>query len=125
MNLKQSFQIEDFRYEVYLQNGDLSFALLNRPRRVRIPKADDWINFMDDEIYEDVAFQVPVWQVLKHVVGIVRAWLKRYRLRYFSFSASTARKIQVYERLLQRYLPDDYAYNLTFNAFYVYAIQAP
>ncbi|AUZ04042.1 MULTISPECIES: hypothetical protein [Vitreoscilla] len=124
MNLQQSFQVQDFRYEVRLYHGELSFALLNRPRRVRIPKADDWINFMDDEIYEDVAYQVPVWQVLKHVVGIVQAWLRRYRVRYFTFNAATVRKIQVYERLLQRYLPDDYAYSFDFNAFHVYIVEA-
>ena len=123
MMLIQNFQVDDFQYQVRLMHDQLSFALLNRPRRLRQHDKDAWLYFLDDDHYEDVDFHVPMWRVLRHVVGIVKGWLRRYGISYFCFYASTIRKIKVYERLLQRYLPPEYGYQMQDNGFYVYRIQ--
>lgn len=123
MNLYQDFCVGDLHYQVRLVSQELEFALLNPPRRL-LPhhRADAWLMFWDDDHYEDVDFNAPTWKVLGAVCGIVSAWLRRYQLGYFECHASTARKAEVYERLLQRRLPPEYAYQRVHQSFYVYRV---
>lgn len=122
MNLKQSFQIDDFKYEVHYSQQQITFFLTNPPRRLLPHRADAWLLFWDEGHYEDVAFHVPVWQVLRQVVSIVFAWVQRHGLAYFEFVAATERKQAVYARLLQRYLPPEFDYQQCGDCFYVYRL---
>ena len=119
MRLSQSFQIDDLHYQVTLQQQELEFFLQNPPRRLLPRRADAWLMFWDEDQYENLAINAPVFQVMHHVSAIVLAWCQRHNVRYFEFSTD-ARKANVYERYLQRKLPKNYAYQRCVNTFYVY-----
>ena len=119
MRLNQSFHIDDLHYQVTLQQQELEFTLQNPPRRLLPRRADAWLMFWDEDQYENLAINAPVFQVMRHVSTIVLAWCQRHDIRYFEF-ATDARKANVYERFLQRKLPKNYAYQRCVNTFYVY-----
>lgn len=119
MRLNQSFHIDDLHYQVTLQQQELEFTLQNPPRRLLPRRADAWLMFWDEDQYENLAINAPVFQVMHHVSAIVLAWCQRHNVRYFEFSTD-ARKANVYERYLQRKLPKNYAYQRCVNTFYVY-----
>lgn len=122
MQLKQDFHVGDLHYQVRFSEQQFEFALLNPPRRYLPHRADSWLMFWGEDHYEDVDFNAPIFKILQHVVGIIRAWVMRYNIAYFEFTAATARKQQVYERLLRRYLPENYAYQSVGPTFYVYRV---
>ncbi|UOO90052.1 hypothetical protein LVJ82_03420 [Vitreoscilla massiliensis] len=121
MRLQQSFHIADLHYQVQLKHQELEFCLKNPPRRLLPHRADSWLLFWDEDQYENLDFDAPVFQVLQHVSAIVLAWIARHDIRYFEFSTET-RKANIYERALKRHLPKNYAYQRCVNAFYVYAL---
>lgn len=122
MNLSQTFTIADFNYQVSFTQSELSFALLNPPRRLLPHRADAWLMFWDEPMYEDVDFDVPVFSVLHRVKAIVSAWIRRHDIAYFECIASTERKAEVYEYLFKRSLSNEFAYQRVDQHFYVYRL---
>lgn len=76
----------------------------------------------DDPVYEDLNIRIPALAVMRKVMLLMSRMIDRHHIQYWEFAASSFKKAQIYEKLLQRYMLDKphYSYIREGLHFYVY-----
>lgn len=126
MILKEDLMIDGLHYILKFDHYSFSFSL-NRPPRARVQinyrKHPELALFRDDPIYEDINLNLPAMKVLNAISQRVEELIYKHGIHYWSFSATSTKKANVYEKLLKRWMTGNtmaFKYDRVGNDFYVY-----
>ena len=126
MIIKEDLYIEDLHYILRLNHHDFSFYL-DRPPRTRLninfKKHPEMALFRDDPIYEDVNLKLPALKIFNIVIRRIEQLIYKYKIQYWTFSATSMKKADVYEKLLERWMARTsmpFRYDRLGQNFYVY-----
>ena len=79
--------------------------------------------FRDEPIYEDLNLKLPALKVFNAISQRVEELIYKHGIHYWSFSATSTKKANVYEKLLKRWMSRNtmaFKYDRVGNDFYVY-----
>ncbi|WP_252152407.1 hypothetical protein [Acinetobacter terrae] len=79
--------------------------------------------FRDDPIYEDVNLKLPALKIFNLVSRRIEQLIYKYKIQYWTFSATSMKKADVYEKLLERWMARTsmpFQYDRLGQNFYVY-----
>lgn len=126
MIIKEDLYIEDLHYILRFNHYDFSFYL-DRPPRTRLninfKKHPEMALFRDDPIYEDVNLKLPALKIFNLVSRRIEQLIYKYKIQYWTFSATSIKKADVYEKLLERWMARTsmpFRYDRLEQNFYVY-----
>lgn len=126
MILKENLWIDGLHYILKFDHYSFSFSL-NRPPRARVQinyrKHPELALFRDDPIYEDLNLKLPALKVFTAISQRVEELIYMHDICYWSFSATSVKKANVYEKLLKRWMNRNtmaFKYGRVGNHFYVY-----
>lgn len=126
MIIKEDLYIEDLHYILRFNHYDFSFYL-DRPPRTRLninfKKHPEMALFRDDPIYEDVNLKLPALKIFNLVSQRIEQLIYKYKIQYWTFSATSMKKADVYEKLLERWMARTsmpFRYDRLGQNFYVY-----
>lgn len=124
--IEEHIYINDLHYILEFDKPFFSFYLVNIPTRrqyIDYKKHPELILFRDDPIYEDIAINLPALKILRVMSKHIERLIYRYNINYWTFSATSMKKANVYEKLLQRWLSTTtlkFDYQRIDLAFYIY-----
>lgn len=126
MIIKEDLYIDDLHYILRFNHYDFSFYL-DRPPRTRLninfKKHPEMALFRDDPIYEDVNLKLPALKIFNLVSRRIEQLIYKYKIQYWTFSATSMKKADVYEKLLERWMARTsmpFRYDRLGQNFYVY-----
>lgn len=126
MIIKEDLYIDNLHYILKFNHYNFSFYL-NRPPRARLNinyrKNPEMALFRDEPIYEDLNLKLPALKILNTVSQRIEQIIFKYNIQYWTFSATSAKKADVYERLLQRWQARSsmkFRYDRLGSNFYIY-----
>jgi len=126
MIINEDLYIEDLHYILRFNHHDFSFYL-DRPPRTRLninfKKHPEMALFRDDPIYEDVNLKLPALKIFNIVSRRIEQLIYKYKIQYWTFSATSMKKADVYEKLLERWMARTsmpFRYDRLGQNFYVY-----
>lgn len=126
MLVKEDLYIDGLHYILKFDHFNFSFYL-DRPARTRIhinyKKNPELALFRDDPIYEDLNLKLPALKVFNEISRRIEALIYKHGIHYWSFSATSTKKANVYEKLLKRWMNRNtlvFKYDRVGNDFYVY-----
>lgn len=126
MIIKEDLYIDDLHYILRFNHYDFSFYL-DRPPRTRLninfKKHPEMALFRDDPIYEDVNLKLPALKIFNLVSRRIEQLIYKYKIQYWTFSATSMKKADVYEKLLARWMARTsmpFRYDRLGQNFYVY-----
>ena len=126
MIIKEDLYIDDLHYILRFNHYDFSFYL-DRPPRTRLninfKKHPEMALFRDDPIYEDVNLKLPALKIFNIVSRRIEQLIYKYKIQYWTFSATSMKKADVYEKLLERWMARTsmpFRYDRLGQNFYVY-----
>jgi len=126
MLIKEDLYIEDLHYILKFNHYDFSFYLHNPPRtrlNINFKKHPEMLLFRDDPIYEDINLKLPALKIFNLVSQRIEKLIYRYKIQYWTFSSTSMKKADVYEKLLQRWMARtsmSFRYDRLGQNFYVY-----
>ena len=129
MLIQEDFYIDDLHYVLKLNHHNLSFHLLNPPRaklNINYRKHPALALFRDDPIYEDLNVRLPALRILREVRRRIEKLLYKHNIHYWTFSATSFKKANVYEKLLKQWMADSqmlFRFDRNGLDFYVYLQQ--
>ena len=107
MILKEDLMIDGLHYILKFDHYSFSFSL-NRPPRARVQinyrKHPELALFRDEPIYEDLNLKLPALKVFNAISQRVEELIYKHGIHYWSFSATSTKKANVYEKLLKRWM---------------------
>ena len=80
-------------------------------------------SFRDDPIYEDVNLKLPALKIFNLVSRRIGQLIYKYKIQYWTFSATSMKKADVYEKLLERWMARTsipFRYDRLGQNFYIY-----
>ncbi len=107
MQLREDLYIGHLHYVLKFNHYQFSFYLIHPPKaltRQHYKNNPALALFRDDPIYEDVQLQLPARKILQAIAIRIEQLVRRYRIQYWSFTATSIKKANVYDKLLQRWL---------------------
>ncbi len=107
MLIQEDFYIDDLHYVLKLNHHNLSFHLLNPPRtrlNINYRKHPELALFRDDPIYEDLNVRLPALKIFREVCRRIEKLLYKHNIHYWTFSATSFKKANVYEKLLTQWM---------------------
>lgn len=107
MNIQRDIWIDGLHYILKFQHFCFSFYLIApQPNRIYGGKAKRVADrlFADEPRYDDVNIRAPAFKVLSWVMAQIQHIVYQYRIRYWEFSATSAKKARIYAKLLDRYI---------------------
>lgn len=126
MLIQEDLYIDGLHYILKFDHSAFSFYL-DRPSRTRIQinykKHPELALFRDDPIYEDLNLKLPAFKVFSVISQRVEALIYKHDIRYWSFSSTSEKKANVYEKFLKRWMSRhtlDFRFDRIANDFYVY-----
>lgn len=126
MILKEDLMIDCLHYILKFDHYSFSFSL-NAPPRAKVQinyrKHPELALFRDDPIYEDLNLKLPALKVFYAISQRMEELIYKYQIHYWTFSATSTKKANVYEKLLQRWIKRNsmaFRYDRVGNDFYVY-----
>ena len=126
MYIKETLNIDGLHYILKFEHFKFSFYL-DRPPRARLMinyrKHPELALFRDDPIYEDINQNLPAIKILNVIQRRIDAIIHQHHLNYWTFSATSSKKANVYEKLLQRWIKRqnfNCRYDRVDDDFYVY-----
>ena len=129
MLIKEDLYIDGLRYVLKYEHSDFAFYL-NRPPQARIKinykKHPELALFRDDPIYEDLKVKLPALKVFHVMSQRIESLIYKHKIQYWSFSATSVKKANVYEKLLMHWIDRntlDFKYDRYANDFHVYILK--
>ncbi|WP_326519330.1 hypothetical protein [Acinetobacter sp. CAAS 2-6] len=126
MIIKEDLYIDGLHYILQFNHYNFSFYL-DRPARTRLNinfrKHPEMALFRDDPIYEDLNLKLPAFRIFNRVSKRIEQIIYKYKIQYWTFSATSMKKADVYEKLLQRWMTHTsmpFRYDRLGKDFYVY-----
>jgi hypothetical protein len=126
MIVKEDLMIDGLHYILKFDHYNFSFYL-NRPPRARVQinyrKHPELALFRDDPIYEDLNLNLPAMHIFNVISHRMEDLIYKHDIHYWSFNATSIKKANVYEKLLQRWMNRNsiaFKYDRVDNSFYVY-----
>lgn len=126
MIIKEDLVIDGLHYVLKFDHYRFSF-FLNRPPRARVQinyrKHPELALFRDDPIYEDLNLQLPALKIFNSISMRIEVLIAKHDIRYWTFSATSTKKANVYEKLLNRWISKNrlsFRYDRIANDFYIY-----
>ena len=125
MIFKEDLMIDGLHYILKFYHYSFSFSL-NRPPRARVQinyrKHPELALVRDEPIYEDLNLKLPALKVFNAISQRVEELIYKHGIHYWSFSATSTKKANVYEKLLKRWMSRNtmaFKYDRVGNDFYV------
>jgi hypothetical protein len=120
INYVKNFEIDGYVYRLVITNtNDISFSLI-KGKDIDTYDPFDW----DAEFstHEDVQKGINALKVFRKVESITKTYIKKYKPYGFSFSASTDRKVSLYNRLARKAekIFPEYEMTIDNGAYYFY-----
>lgn len=126
MIIKEDLYIDNLHYILQFNHYNFSFYL-DRPPRTRLninfKKHPEMALFQDDPIYEDLNLKLPALKIFNIVSKRIEQIIYKYKIQYWTFNATSMKKADVYEKLLQRWMTHTstpFRYDRLGKEFYVY-----
>lgn len=108
MIIRRDFYIDDLHYILEFQHYSFRFYLDYIPPKYRYHMTrQQWQSFSfwgDEPVFDDLNIHVPALLVFRTVMQLIEEIVQKYRITYWEFSASSLKKAQIYEKLLQSYI---------------------
>lgn len=130
MIIKENLYIDQLHYILQFHHYRFSFYL-HRPPRARLNinyrKHPEIALFRDDPIYEDLNLKLPALKILTAVSQQIEKLVQHHQIHYWSFQATSIKKADVYEKLLQRWMKrttTPFCYDRLGTEFYIYLEKA-
>lgn len=126
MLIKEDLYIDGLHYILKFEHSTFAFYLDRPPRRrmqINYKKNPELALFRDDPIYEDINLKLPALKIFSVISQRIEALIYKYDIRYWSFSATSVKKANIYEKLLQRWIERhslNFRYDRIANDFYIY-----
>lgn len=127
MIIRRDFYIDDLHYILEFQHYSFRFYLDYIPQKYRNQMSrqqrQDLAFWGDEPVFDDLNIQVPALLVFRTVMQLIEEIVRKYKVAYWEFSASSLKKAEIYEKLLLRYIVQQKQccnYVRDGNHFYIY-----
>lgn len=113
---EKKFKVDDFVYRLSIINYGIIVEMIGgKNHRVNFHNlsydpflsVDDWGT---ETVVEDVNAEINAWKFFDQLKKEIMCWVGAYKPKYFFFSATSKKKMDIYEKLLRRYAK---GYNIT------------
>ena len=107
MRIDIPFTLDGYDYRLIFDRYLVSFYLIPTKKvlsNINYKKNPELALFWDEPIYEDVDYKINGVKVFNKVRTILETIIFRHNIKYFEFSASTVKKVFVYEKMLERWV---------------------
>ena len=108
MIIKRELLINQLHYVLKFEHYSFSFYLVRLPSFKRSfggrVRKDASVLFADEPHYDDLNIQAPAFEIFSWVMQQIEGIVYQYGIQYWEFSATSAKKARIYEKMLKRYI---------------------
>lgn len=126
MKVEIPFTLDGYDYRLKFDRYQVSFYLIPTKKvlaNINYKKNPELALFWDEPIYEDVDYKINGVKVFNKVRSLLEVLIIKHDIKYFEFTASTTKKIFVYEQMLHRWVKSSggkFSWSRDGNSFFVY-----
>lgn len=129
MIIEEKLMIDGLEYRLVFKHYYFQFYLNNPPKKrvqINYKKNPHLALFRDEPLYEDLNLNLPALQIFNAIRQRLEQLIYEYQISYWTFSATSVKKANIYEKLLQRWLKRHafkFRYERHHLDFYIYLEQ--